>query len=98
MVERIAFTQSPRWRLSFPEWAWALRASRALIGERGVADVVVEGVGEHDEVRRHPRPVLPEEADQVPRADLLPPSMMNFTLSGSVLAALRYEPTAATWP
>jgi hypothetical protein len=25
------------------------------------------------------------------------PSMMNFTLSGSVLAALRYEPTAATW-
>jgi hypothetical protein len=22
MVERIAFIQSPRWRLSFSEWAW----------------------------------------------------------------------------
>jgi len=42
-----------------------------VIGERGVADVVVAGVGEHDEVRGHLRPVLLEEAAQVPRADLL---------------------------
>ena len=42
-----------------------------LIGERGVTDVVVAGVGEHDEVRGHLRPVLLEEAAQVPRADLL---------------------------
>src|SRR2546425_2780803 len=42
-----------------------------LIGERGVTDVVVAGVGEHDEVRGHLRPVLLEEAAQVPRVDLL---------------------------
>jgi len=24
MVERMAFTQSLRWRLSFSEWAWVL--------------------------------------------------------------------------
>jgi len=28
MVERIAFTQSPRWRLSFSEWAWVLGSTR----------------------------------------------------------------------
>jgi hypothetical protein len=32
MVERIAFTQSPRWRLSFSEWA------RVVLGGRFVVD------------------------------------------------------------
>lgn len=42
-----------------------------LVGERGMTDVVVAGVGEHDEVCGDLRPVLLEEAAQVPRADLL---------------------------
>src|SRR5213593_674556 len=30
MVERIAFTQSPRWRLSFSEWAWVLGSATPI--------------------------------------------------------------------
>src|SRR5438876_10265044 len=30
MVERIAFTQSPRWRLSFSEWAWVLGSATPM--------------------------------------------------------------------
>jgi len=33
MVERMAFTESPRWRLSFSEWA---SCSRARTSEQGV--------------------------------------------------------------
>jgi len=32
MVQRFAFTQSPRWRLSFSEWAWAF--IRMQVGDR----------------------------------------------------------------
>jgi hypothetical protein len=30
MVERIAFTKSPRWRLSFSEWAWVLGSATPI--------------------------------------------------------------------
>jgi hypothetical protein len=60
-----------------------------------MADVVVPGVGEDDEVGGHLRPVLLEEAVQVPGANLL--LALDDELDVELFAARREEPTAATW-
>src|SRR5947209_15585674 len=67
MVERIAFTQSPRWRLSFSEWAWVLGSATPM---RMQGAPLVRWVGER-ECSRGCRPGPPHRWRPHPSTPLL---------------------------